>query len=200
MKTPLSGSVWKVCAVCQCPHAATENINLSLFVLGESVSVEPEVCARHRSRHPVGVMWQPQHSDSHPELEGRGRADSVQSPAAAVEAGRGGAGSHPRPTRRDSRSATTQLQQHKGVWCMFFYIEIQLNSLFSVVSVIQSSLYHHRSSEDTQMRELFLKYHFTCFSNSITHRRLTHLSLIFQTKCKKVFNAYNNEIETKHIQ
>ena len=29
------------------------------------------------------------------------------------------------------------------------------------------------------------------------HRRLPHLSLIF-LKCKKVFNAYNYEIETKH--
>lgn len=62
------------------------------------------MCARRHPRHPAGVVRQPQHSVSHPKLEGRRRSDGSRTPAAAVEGGGGGAECEPRPTRRDRRS------------------------------------------------------------------------------------------------
>lgn len=69
-----------------------------------SLTVEPRMRSLQHPRHPAGVMWQPQHSASRCELEGRQRSDGSWTPAAAVEGGGGGAAGQPKPTRRDRRS------------------------------------------------------------------------------------------------
>lgn len=99
-------------------------------------TVRPSAHLLYHPRHGPGVVWKPQYSASHTQLEGWCRSHSSQNPAAAVERGGSRTEGQPKPTWSHCRSVTYTHQSRWVSVALFTFLWLLMPTVYIFILML----------------------------------------------------------------